>query len=288
MVGFFLLRDYLSLIMPLIVMCGLPCSGKTTRAKELEKFFLEKDLKVHVIGDHCLGIDKNEVYADSRKEKELRGNLKSETQRKVTKEDVVILDSPNYIKGFRYELFCVIKSARTPHCIVQCDISQDRAVEWNQKREENEQYVAEILDGLFMRFEPPIEQNRWDSPLFLLQHDDSTPCEAINDALFSRKAPPANQATQNQPLSATNFLHELDNSTQAVVKAIMAEQKMAGPGDSLTIPDSTEKLILVKHLNLAELQRYRRQFISFTKSHPPEDTSKIANMFVQFLNNTLM
>lgn len=274
--------------MPLIVMCGLPCSGKTTRAAEIEKFFKEKEVKVHLIGDNYLGIDKNEVYADSKKEKELRGNLKSETQRKVNKEDVVILDSPNYIKGFRYELFCVIKGSRTPHCIVQSDVSKDMALGWNEMRPENERYTSDILDGLFMRFEPPIAQNRWDKPLFLLQHDDQTPFEQINDALFNRKAPPANQATQNQPLSATNFLHELDNTTQATVRAIMAEQKMSGPGDTLTIPGSTEKLVLVKTLTLAELQRYRRQFISFTRSHPPDDLSKIVNMFVQFLNNSTM
>ena len=269
-------------------MCGLPCSGKTSRAKELEKYFKEKDVKVHVVGDHQLGIDRNDMYADSRKEKELRGNLKSEAQRNVTKENVVILDSPNYIKGFRYELFCVIKGARTPHCIVQCDVSKADSEEWNAKREVSERYNSDILDGLFMRFEPPNDQNRWDNPLFLLQKDDATPCDAINDALFSRKPPPPNQATQNQPLSATNFLHELDNSTQAVVKTIMAEQKLAGPGDAIVIPGSTEKLVLVKTLNLGELQRYRRQFISFMKSRPPEDTSKIANMFVQFLNNTIV
>ena len=268
-------------------MCGLPCSGKSTRGKELAKHFEEKNVRVHVVGDQELRIDKNDVYKDSRKEKELRGNLKSEAQRKVNKEDVVILDSPNYIKGYRYELFCVIKSSRTPHCVVQCDVSKDKAVEWNEQRPEEERYETEVLDGLFMRFEPPIEQNRWDNPLFLLQHDDSTPCQAIDDALFKRRAPPANQATQNQPLSATNFLHELDNVTQTVVKTIMAEQKMCVAGDSILVPGSSEKLVLVKILTLAELQRYRRQFISFTRSHPTDDVSKIANMFVQFLNNSI-
>lgn len=38
---------------------------------------------------------------------------------------------------------------------------------------------------------------------------------------------------------------------------------------------------------LAELQRHKRQFITYTKMHPVEDTSKITSMFVQYLNNCL-
>jgi protein KTI12 len=53
--------------MPLIIMSGLPSSGKTTRALELQEA-LEKKIasslrkfKVHVINDDTLGIDR-EVY----------------------------------------------------------------------------------------------------------------------------------------------------------------------------------------------------------------------------------
>ncbi|MEQ2172197.1 kti12, chromatin associated, partial [Goodea atripinnis] len=38
---------------------------------------------------------------------------------KVNKDNIVILDSLNYIKGYRYELFCLTKHAQTPHCLVR-------------------------------------------------------------------------------------------------------------------------------------------------------------------------
>lgn len=38
---------------------------------------------------------------------------------------------------------------------------------------------------------------------------------------------------------------------------------------------------------LAELQRHKRQFITYTKMHPVQDTTKITSMFVQYLNNCL-
>lgn len=60
---------------------------------------------------------------------------------------------------------------------------------------------------------------------------------------------------------------------------------MSIAGDKITIPGSTEKVQLTRNLTLAELQRFRRQFISFTKAHPIEDKERLSNMFVQFINN---
>ena len=45
-------------------------------------------------------------------------------------------------------------------------------------------------------------------------------------------------------------------------------------------------VVLFRQVNMAELRRIRRQFITYAKSHPVEDTGKISNMFVQYLNNS--
>lgn len=50
--------------MPLIVMCGYPCSGKTRRAEELKACFEQNTArKVHIVGEGALGVEKNTVYA---------------------------------------------------------------------------------------------------------------------------------------------------------------------------------------------------------------------------------
>lgn len=274
--------------MPFVLMCGLPSSGKTTRAKILEEYLIkEHETKVIIVSDkEHLNLDKNEVYNDSKLEKELRGNLKSAVQRQISKETVVILDSANYIKGFRYELYCVTKSAQTPQCVIHTDLNPELAGEWNSRRSEEEKYNPEVQQGLAMRFEPPNSKSRWDSPLFTVLPDDELPGKQIADALFHRKAPPPNMSTQSQPLSSTNFLHELDKITQTAVGAILESQKTGIPGDQITVPGAVDKVVLMKIMTLAELQRFRRQFINFAKLRPIEDASKLSNMFVQFLNNT--
>jgi protein KTI12 len=67
----------------------------------------------------------------SEKEKELRGNLKSEVQKLISKENLLILDSLNYIKGFRYELYCVSKLCQTPQCIIYTDTDVETCSKWN-------------------------------------------------------------------------------------------------------------------------------------------------------------
>ena len=52
-----------------------------------------------------------------------------------------------------------------------------------------------------MRFEEPNPNQRWDSPLFVIQIDDDLPLVQISDALFNRKPPPPNMATQNVGIS---------------------------------------------------------------------------------------
>ncbi|XP_070687202.1 protein KTI12 homolog [Pempheris klunzingeri] len=274
--------------MPLIVMCGYPCSGKTRRTEELKVYFEQNsNRKVHIVGYGVLDVDKNSVYADSQKEKNVRASLKAEMERKVNKDDIVILDSLNYIKGYRYELFCLIKHAQTPHCLVYCLTSAEVSSTWNSSRDASDQYKQDIFDALVLRFEAPDSRNRWDSPLFTVLQDDALPFEAISDALFKRKAPPPNQSTQSQPLSSANFLYELDKITQDVLMAIFNAQKTCVPGDLISVPGATEKIELTRSINMAELRKLRRQFISYTKMHPTENSGHISNMFVQYLNKSL-
>lgn len=93
--------------MPLIVVTGYPSSGKTKRTNELAASFRERGKTVHVVCENSAipkaGYNKNEYFADSQKEKVVRADLKSEAIRLLTKDNVVILDGGNYIKGMNQE-----------------------------------------------------------------------------------------------------------------------------------------------------------------------------------------
>lgn len=82
---------------------------------------------------------------------------------------MVILDSLNYIKGFRYELHCISKAAGTKHGVIWLICNEDRVTKWNEERsamKENYYYTKEMMDELITRYEPPDQRNRWDRPLY--------------------------------------------------------------------------------------------------------------------------
>lgn len=200
---------------------------------------------------------------------------------------IVVVDSLNYIKGYRYELYCLSKHVKTPQCVLFCETTPEDARNWNSTREEGERYADDVFDGLVMRFESPDSRNRWDSPLFVVHPDDHLPCEDMVGALLDRKPPPPNLSTQSQPLSSADFLHELDRQTQEVVSQILQIQRTAMPGDTLTIANVSEKLRLPHLVTMVELRRLRRQYINYTKLHPPENAATIPNLFIQYLNTSL-
>jgi protein KTI12 len=122
---------------------------------------------------------------DSFSEKQTRGKVKAAVERLVSKDAVVIADSMNYIKGYRYELYCVARAMRTPHCVVYCDTPIDTVKEWNSKRPSQEQYDEKLLSELFTRMEVPNGNNRWDNPLFSLKLNDATPLQEISNAMLN-------------------------------------------------------------------------------------------------------
>lgn len=108
-------------------MTGFASAGKTLWAHKIKSAFEDmiaqsEDPRVSsmtciLINDEMLGIDKMD-YSDSRREKAARGLLFSAVERYLGKECIVICDSLNYIKGFRYQLSCSAKALGTPHCLV--------------------------------------------------------------------------------------------------------------------------------------------------------------------------
>ena len=117
------------LILPqLILISGYPSSGKTHRSLQLLSFLnmrisastdaLHSRLKAVHINDQSLGLSRD-VYAEAKTEKDARAAEYSAVKRAIGRETIVIADGMNYIKGFRYQLYCEAKALQTPSCVVR-------------------------------------------------------------------------------------------------------------------------------------------------------------------------
>jgi protein KTI12 len=62
------------------------------------------------------------LLPDSRAEKPARGALFTAIQRLMAQDTILIVDAPNYIKGFRYQIYCAAREMKLRVCTVRASI----------------------------------------------------------------------------------------------------------------------------------------------------------------------
>lgn len=288
----------------MIIVTGLPTSGKTTRAKQLQTYLerrIDSKYRLHFISDDTLSISRtvydlspDKVPAHTRSanasEKDARAAIYGAVKRVLSNKDIVILDGANYIKGWRYQLHCEAKAVSTPSCILQIGCMKDKAKEVNEERlrqrdagtlpaEGPEPYEPGNWDNLVFRYEEPNPMTRWDSPLFPVIWDDNEDqtkrtFDQLWDAIAGegRKIVRPNQATQQRGYDAGgDYLYMLDKETQDIVKRILDQQGDEGGGEvkiPLSSPGKEDLLVELpagKKMGLPQLQRLRRAFVGLNR-----------------------
>ncbi|CAL1360255.1 unnamed protein product [Linum trigynum] len=301
--------------MALVVICGQPCSGKSTAAtnlaEALKQFESSSKFNVNTIDEASFHLDRNQNYANMPAEKNLRGVLRSQVDRSVSKDKIVIVDSLNSIKGYRYELWCLARATGIRYCVVFCNAEETQCREWNQQRRIKGEaaYDEAIFDDLARRFERPDQKNRWDSPLFELSplsNGIESYSDVISDAVYylTKEVDSKTRdvrilqptiATQSAKFSEANSLYELDRATQEVISVIVEAQSRAagGPLNGISIGQGLPNLDVSRSVGLPELRRLRRTFIKLTGQTslsgrpPPSDSESAKRMFVDYLNREL-
>lgn len=299
--------------MALVVICGQPCSGKSTTALCLSEALKESEPKptVRIIDEASFHLDRNQSYADMPSEKNLRGVLRSEVDRSCSKDSIIIVDSLNNIKGYRYELWCLARASGIRYCVVFCDVEEANCRKWNDDRREKggASYNEKIFDDLVRRFERPDRRNRWDSPLFELWPgkggvDKLSPAILEAVSYLTKRVDSKTRdvrilqptiATQTNRASEANSLYELDRATQEVISVIVEAQSQAlgGPLNGIQLGEGLPRINVSRPVGLPELRRLRRTFIKLTGQTslsgppPPSDAYSAKRMFVDYLNREL-
>lgn len=303
----------------LIIITGLPTSGKSTRAAQLHAYLAERiaalpptpsqpPYRLHLISDETQDIPRAvydlspsqlpaHVRSANASEKDARAALYGAVKRVLSPRDIVVLDGLNYIKGWRYQLFCEAKNARTPSAVLQVGCSQERAREVNEARlrraaeptsttttddDTAEPYAPPNWTNLVFRYEEPNPMTRWDSPLFtLIWDDDETQTRQVFDQLWdviagdAKKVVRPNQSTvQRDKDPGGDYLYVLERETQDIVKGILEKQGDEG-GEEVSLPRSRDdeggdeplvvELPAGKKVGLPQLQRYRRAFVALNR-----------------------
>lgn len=235
---------------------------------------------------------------DAVEEKKHRAALLAASERFVTKDTIVIVDAMNYIKGFRYQLYCQARAAGTPSLALHCEAREDCCRAWNAARPgADRKYPADQLEDLFLRFEPPNNQTKWDSPLFTIITEGASSDQLTE--LFTALLPTLTSAPSRPPSTATQSLvpdlagassssksQILDTQTQQLIEQVLRAQQS---GLAVVRFEGSERSIgLHRPVSLAQLSRIRRQFLHLYRMHPTNnDTGRIRDLFIEYLSSNL-
>lgn len=306
--------------MPLILLTGYPVSGKSTKSKELigllkEKIESNESLSKYSItyhSDESLDIPHSD-YINSNDERKARSKIISVVKRDLSKNNIVIVDSLNYIKGFRYQLHCEVKNLMTTYCVIHCLNPVNECLNWNKLNSHPNTWDPELIRQLAQRYEEPNPHNRWDSPLFpilasqdqldlikedifmvIFPHLYKNVANRETDKLLQSLKP--NVATVLKPAAPPDLFQFLDTETTYVLKKIMNHLRsnvVSGStrvfiSESKDVNDSNCMFIDLPcdSIGIAQLQRIRRQFIAMNKLRNMEQ-SRIIPLFVDYLNKNL-
>ncbi|CAH8464386.1 unnamed protein product [Heterobilharzia americana] len=303
--------------MPLIMLCGYPCSGKSTiaalLAESLKRILTDSsviivdEFKSNNIESGKTGYDiRCDVYSDSQREREFRGQHKSEVERALTRSQstVVIMDAPNYIKGYRYELYCLAKSYKHQHIVLLSDVPAETSKEWNSKIN---RYPDGLLSDMISRFERPQSTQRWDNPLIIMEpHYWGSPTLICMESVISQlkqllinvtKKIKPNKSTQPTVVSSSNYLQNLEYVTQQIVDHILHKQALGSL--SINLPErfysahNQDIALKIKNPDTiyteGSLARLKRRYIAvqrlkFDQFNKIPDNASIAANFIQFIS----
>eukprot|EP00871_Galdieria_phlegrea_P003138 jgi/Galph1/3825/GphlegSOOS_G2473.1 len=289
--------------MPLLVLCGYPQSGKTTFTRELQKVCMEKAIPVKVVADDSIGQSRDSLYK-YMSFRVARGLIRTEVERLVDKETLL----NNFLKGFRYELFCLARALNTQYALLFCSCTKDQVHSRNKAlRETGEDFYSEdgilsstllvsannnvwlVLVGLLERFEFPDSENRWERPPFIVSEetDLNTLVEEVIIYCKDKKSSLRSViATRKLPSNANSSFEQVEKITQRIENEIF---EGCEPNIPFRITGVPSPLQLSRKVSLAELRKVRRSFIRVVQRNFPnyKTDSQVAESFVEYLKHQL-
>lgn len=261
--------------MALVVLCGVPGSGKTTLAENLRKAFEDQGRECVIVPEPSV---EDGAFSSSRRETTARSDFKAAVHRSLVPERVVIADGMNFIKGLRYELWCFAREVGLGFCCAFCEASEEDAIKRSQAR-----YTDKQLNDLIGRMERPNDKQKWDRPLIVVTdpNDPETIKSVVTQALARTSKLVAKKATSKTGMgNSAQVNDQIDRVINEFSTELLRVQETIPPGGKITVCGAT--FILKKKLNPGQLKRAKREFADRAKSLG--ESENVAQLFADSLS----
>ncbi|MHA1711459.1 MAG: AAA family ATPase [Candidatus Freyarchaeota archaeon] len=199
----------------LVVMCGLPASGKTTLATRIALLMEKAGIPTVVLGSDNVR-SMMPIYRekfDPAREPLVRDATLHLAEYFLRRGVSVVNDDMNYYSSMRHDMVELARRTGAIHAIIHVEASLEDALKWNEAR--GSPIPPEVIASVNEKFEEPGKRYRWDRSLarFNLSR---TPLEhAAREALSRILAlkPEDGEAERRPP----GLAEEIDKVTRRVV-----------------------------------------------------------------------
>lgn len=263
--------------MSLILLVGVPGSGKTTLANNLKKHFESQ-------GQECVIVTEKGAEAGSYDstvaEKMNRSDFLDLIGKQLSLERVVIADGLNFIKGYRYQIFCLAREHHLRWCVAFCDVDEETAFNRSKGKYPQEKRLRRLIG----RMERPKVTTKFDNPLVIVKDANSEESikEIVSHAMNKNAKLVPKKATSSCAESA-QINDKVDQLINKFCEELVKLQETTPTGIPITICGAT--ITPKKKYNHANLKKAKLQFA--TRAKQLSGTTEVVQAFADSLELTL-
>lgn len=210
----------------LVILCGIPCSGKSTLAEEVANL-LEKRSNystVVVASDTFRHIIPTYQYRFEPELEQFVRDVTYETIQIALKHGLIVIsDDMNYFTSMRKRLLRIAQQWEADYAIIYLNTPLEVAIDWNKKR--GEPIPNSLIEEIYYKLDEPGKEYRWDKPLMVLDPSKSKLEELaelvttkIHEKVAEEKIVPIRKERLEHPSLRTDLERETRRAMGEVMK----------------------------------------------------------------------
>jgi tRNA uridine 5-carbamoylmethylation protein Kti12 len=259
----------------LIILCGLPASGKSFFAKKFRSILENKksEFTVKIVDPDII---RNNLYSgefNHNKESIVREKNLNEIREALENNMIVISDDLNYYTSMRHDLKELAEKLNINYYIIHISTPVEQCIIWNESR--GQTIPSEIILNIHNKFDP-FNNYTWDNPIaefdiskvVNLDKEIKTLIKMIeNDIRISLE-----KSNQKQSQKSTNRYNEmLDQITRKIVNHMLKKIKKNSHKTQII---NLRKIFIKKNLKKkSSNSEIRKSFKLFLDEHLKEEKS---------------
>ena len=213
----------------MVILCGVPCAGKSTMAKELAARLESRyGLSTVVVSSDAFRrmVPTYQVRFEPELEQFVR-DAASETIRNGLKNGLLVIsDDINYYASIRRKLVRTAEECRADYAIVYANTPLEVALDWNKKR--GEPVPNSLVEEVYYKFDEPGKEYKWDKPLLtvdLSKGEFNNNVEIVAEKICERASALRTVPVRKEQQETDSVRRDLERETRRAMGEVMKRFK---------------------------------------------------------------